>query len=308
MGFFRRRRDPLEPTLMDSISAGMQKGGKAYRWLFNISLFALFVPVAVLVVGAVRQYLTSSLVLWMSIVAIIGFSCIVALYWVRFLEANEHKIVSIVFLSLTILNAVIWIASAIVIVNLYRNLRDGNANFDYPNALNFIKVVLVITLQIVTANFIARMIIKYKKTYIGVQVIAYASHAYIDLWLTLLLWCIGIKATDFSFNWNLFNLIIGPTMMTLFVLALIYSVLVNSIIKSTDRRKIIRMADKFDEMDEENITPETFKKPTEKTAETEQKTKQSVEEKLAKLKDLFDKNLITEEEYNTKRNDILSDM
>ena len=297
MGLFRRRRYYDDSaSLSEMITEGMEKGGKVYKILFNTALLALFVPIAIIITGIVRGYLSSGLMLAMVIIAIIGFASILSLHWVRNLENGKEKIVSIVLLVLTGITTIIWIISAIVIIALYEKAK-ANANFNYAGAITFIKVSLIISLQFITANFITRMILKYKTSYIAVQAIAYASNLYIDIWLTLLLCCVSsITASGFEFNKQLFFTLIGPTMATLFLIALVYSALVNNIIKTTDQRRVIRAAETLESHSETTKAQETAK------------ANDSVEAKLEKLQALLDKKLITQEEFDKKRQDIINDM
>lgn len=299
MSIFGRRGNQKHEETLNNIIDTMEKGGKAHRIIFNIALFALFIPIAVIVVGIVRQTITSGLTLAMSITAIIGFACILSLYWVRHLENNQYKIISWTFLGLTLFVAVIWIISACLIIALYEKAK-ANQNFNYASAVNFVRITLIISMQVVTANFISRMFLKYKKTYIGVQAIAYASNIYIDIWVTMLLICISISKSGFNFNWNIWNLLIGPTMLTLLILSFIYAAFINSIIKTLDQRKVTRAADKVESMTNQEIK-ETVKE------EIKEETN-SVEERLNKIKELKDKGIITQEEYEAKRADILKDM
>ena len=86
-------------------------------------------------------------------------------------------------------------------------------------------------------------------------------------------------------------------MWTLIALALVYVAISNSVMKNIDKRKLQNMAD------ENAYTTSRAENPNVNT-----KRDQSPDEKLTKLKFLLDRNLITQEEYDEKKKEILKDL
>lgn len=319
MGLFSRRRESVNTN-------PKPQGGKYYRLVNTCAIVGLFVAVGVLVfmITGVIPW-TSNLVGIIAAIAIICFSCLLALPWVRKIENNEFKILSYVFLGIVGLSCVLWLISDIVVVSEYKTIMASTKvelteeeNLKLVGSLlrtiNFLKASVLISIQFSVASFIATGITKYRKTMIPFQAIAYASYLFCDIWFTSFLFTVNINSNVsaivaegsenmfdkiFTINENLFITLTSRVMLTIFALAIAYVIISNAIIKRQEQTRVKHTA--------EDIAYGRVSTTVE-PAKAEPATVESAEEKLAKLKRMFDNELISKEEYEAKKDEILKDM
>ncbi len=269
-----------------------------WSFLQTIAILGLFVDVAILVLGIRGAFhFNSNFVLILLIILIVSFSLLMSMPWIKRLEKKNDKIVSIVFLSVLIVFAILWIAATIVAVNLVKKVGEGLDAGKLANSLNFIKFTLIATMQFAIANLITTTILKYRKKLIVLQAIMYASNIYVDVWFTILFLCLKISKNGFSFNLNPF--LFNGVVITILLIAICYTLILNSIVRKTQRRKYGYSMFDLDGNDEES---ENLKQ------KQNSKIEPTTEEKLVELKKMLDQNLITQEEYNKKKEDILNKM
>ena len=311
----RNRRENPKPS-----------GGKIYKMVNMTSIFGVFVAVGFLVLMITKTIPWSSNAIGIvAAIAILCFSCILALPWIRKIENKEYKTLSYVFLGLVAACCVLWIVSDIVIISQYksiktlitdRSLTDEQVIDIVSNlfsSLNFLKVAIFITIQFSVASFVATAVTKYGRTMILFQAIAYASYAFVDFWFSGLLFTFSINSNlkemrdidagikqVFSFNEGFFGFLTGKVVLTILILAVVYVAISNAIMKRQDRRKLSTILEDIGEdgsIKEEKIIETSSDEPVE-----------TIEEKLEKLKNMYEKNLITQEEYEQKKSDLLKDM
>ncbi len=303
-------------------------GGKLYKIINTCSIVGLFVAVGLVVLmimGTINC--TSSIVGIVAAIAILCFSCILALPWIRKIENNEFKVLSYVFLGIVAASCLLWIISDIVIISEYKAIRAASAKSDLTDeesakllssilaTINFLKASIFISIQFSVASFIATGITKYKKTMLPFQVIAYVSYLFCDFWFSGFLFSVNINSNIkklqaeglddminriFSVNEKLLNFLTSKAMITIFVLAIAYVIIANAIIKRQEQRRIKNAS--------EDIATGKVAVVGNDNIQEEQIVSETPEEKLEKLKTMFEKELITKEEYETKKNDILKDM
>ncbi len=276
-GWLNRRRDD---RAQDS---------KLYRTISTISIIGLFVCVVLFVFG-IMQIIKFNAIL-IGIIGTIGclcLGCVLMLPWIRRLEHKELKVVSLVFIGLNALVPILWIASIWIIIGVS---KQGSFSVGLAN---FLKTVLIISLQFIVASYIATGITKYKKTMIVFQTIAYACYLYVDFIFTYLFCCIKFGGESLVSISSGITLLSSVWIWAIFVIALIFMGIANGIMYRSDLRKI------------RNAAEDVYVKETDKEKTNDEKA--NVEEQLSKLKELLDKNLITEEEYNKKRSDIIDKM
>ena len=294
-----------------------------HRSIQTASILVLFACVAVLISGIFNKFLTAGLTLTLSIFIIISLGAILCLPWLARVSDSKQRVFSIVMLALLGGSAILWVISAIFIYLLYKNGETYSAN-TVVIFLNFVKACMIISFQAIEANMISLCIIKFKKQYIPFQAIMYASYLFVDLWVSIVLAGVKINTgngVEFS---PVLPSFFSAGMITVLVIAIIYIIIANAIINSIEARKNgeyydIRgrrrhrgaaltgaLMDSFTDI--EDYDTNNKKSENAEQAKTETKNEASVEEKLAKLKDLLDKNLITEEEYNQKKAKILEEM
>lgn len=304
------------------------QGGKYYRIVNTSAIVGLFVAVGILVLmvtGTIPW--TSSKVGIIAAVAILCFSCLLALPWIRKIENNEFKILSYVFLGIVGLSCILWLISDIVIISEYKAIKAaaGKELTDDEQiklisgllrTINFLKASVLISIQFSVASFIATGITKYRKTMIPFQAIAYVSYLFCDFWFTSFLFTVNIKsnvgsiiasgASDildkiFVINEGLFKFLTSKAMLTIFVLAIAYVLVSNAIIKRQEQTRIKHAAE---DLAYGRVSSTVEPQPV----QAEPATAESPEEKLAKLKKMYESELISQEEYEAKKSEILKDM
>ena len=126
------------------------------------------------------------------------------------------------------------------------------------------------------------------------QTIAYASYTYFDIFVTFCLFCLNFDAANEKvYLSDAIKLLKNKIVLTLFVLALVYMLISNTIMKSIEVRRA------------KNVIEDAYYR----SFETEENVEmQTAEQKLEQLKSMLDKQLITQDEYDQKRAEILKDM
>ena len=299
-------------------------GGKLYKIINTCSIVGLFVTVGLVVLmimGTIKC--TSSVVGIIAAIAILCFSCILALPWIRKIENNEFKVLSYVFLGIVALSCLLWIISDIVIISQYKVIKAASLKDELTNeestklfnslvgSLNYLKTAVFISIQFSVASFVATGVTKYRKTMLPFQVITYVSYLLCDLWISTFLFTINVKKINasnvgdinkiFIINENLLKFLTSKAIVTIFVIAIAYVIIANAIIKRQEQR---RLKNASEDLAKGNVAVVT----SANSQETPVATVETPEEKLAKLKSMYEKELITKEEYETKKNDILKDM
>ena len=304
------------------------RGGKIYKAVNTTSIIGLFATMTIIVLMITKTIPWSSNVVGIiAAIAILCFSCILALPWIRKIENNEFKTLSYVFLGLVAASCILWIIADIVIISQYKSIKAAilaenlteEENLEIISGLfrtlNFLKVTMFLTLQFSVASFIATTITRYRKTMIPFQAIAYASYAFVDFWVSGILFSFSInsnlkkfqdvgldKAMDeiFHLNVDFVKFLTNKVVLTILFLAVVYVAISNAITKRQDNRKLRTI---LEDMTEDGNIRET--KPVEdKPAEVVE----TIEDKLAKLKSMYEKELITKEEYEEKKSKLLEDM
>lgn len=299
-------------------------GGKLYKIINTCSIVGLFVTVGLVVLmimGTIKC--TSSVVGIVAAIAILCFSCVLALPWIRKIENNEFKVLSYVFLGIVALSCLLWIISDIVIISQYKVIKAASLKDELTNeestklfnslvgSLNYLKTAVFISIQFSVASFVATGVTKYRKTMLPFQVITYVSYLFCDLWISTFLFTINVKKVNasnvgdineiFIINENVLKFLTSKAVVTIFVIAIAYVIIANAIIKRQEQR---RLKNASEDLAKGNVAVVT----SANSQETPVATVETPEEKLAKLKSMYEKELITKEEYETKKNDILKDM
>lgn len=316
MGLFSKRK-----------AESSYQGGKLYKIINSCSIVGLFVAVGIIVlmIGEIIPW-SSTMVGLIAAVAILCFSCILALPWIRKIEQNEFKILSYVFLGIVGLSCVLWLISDIVVISQYKVLM-ANSGKDLSNeeslklvsgvlrTINFLKASVFISIQFSVASFIATGITKYKKTMIPFQSIAYLSYLFCDFWFSSFLFTVninsnvaGIQAENFGdtigqifrVNEKYLSFLVSKIMLTLFLLAITYVIISNAIIRRQEQTRLKHTA--------EDISKGRVSLADTTSAASVPTNSETPEEKLAKLKKMYENELISKEEYESKKSDILKDM
>lgn len=302
--------------------------GRLYKAINLSSIIGLFITVGVLVlmVTTILPW-NSNLVGIIAALAILCIGCNLALPWIVKLEKKEFIKLSYVFLGLVALFTILWIVCDILIIAKYKAIRDAiNANLTETetarlmngivDALNFIKITVFLSLQFSIATFIATYVTRFKKSNLVLQVIAYICFFIVDIWVSLFMFSLNaysnFEMADLSLsdilylNQDLLLFLVRKGVIVVVALAFIYVAISKSILNR------LTLSDRVRNMASEEIAKAPIEKaPANVSAEPvqpQEKSKEDATEKLEKLKEMLDKNLITQEEFDAKKAEILKDM
>ncbi len=281
----------------------LKKKFNLFKLLQNVAVIGLFLVVGLGVLfGTNILPRTSYAIEFTFIAGLLLLGILIVLPWAKYLEQKEYKIVSLVFLIATAICVILWELSTILIFSAYRN-QTGNAGI-----IQLVRITLVISIQVIIASFIGKFIIKYHAKYIPFQVIAYMSMLFLDFYLSTLLFGIQIGTDEITFSSNISNLlfhnrvILGFLILSAVYLGVAYGV-INEARKRRVRNTILAKNRKLNKdiglMDLDDEDEEDLKNaPVANDAEAQ----------LEKIKSMFDKGLITKEEYDAKRQTIIDKM
>ncbi len=291
MSLFNKNSSRMSKTLAD-----FQDGGKVYKIVTTCAIVGLFVAVGLLVMGITMQFINATITLVLAILAVICFVAIATLPWIKKYEQGQFRKTSITFMIINGICAILWIVGVILVYVLYVKSRDG-ADYDPTKALKIIKIIIIVSIQFLTASSIATLITRYKKSFLAFQVITYISTVFVDVYVSLLLFSVYFnEARDLQMNSDLLSILGAPIMIGLFCMFLVFTAISAGIVTRLERNRVERVHDAVANTVDVNGNIVSDSKPT------------SEKDRMAKLKQMYDDGLITEEEYNTKRAEILKNL
>lgn len=307
MGFFKKQREKFNKKM----DAGNH--GQLYRIINSISMTGIFIVAAVIVLSISGIFAMTSTIFGLTgTVMFLCLAAMLALPWVKWIEKKQHKKLAIVFLALIAVCLIMWIVCLWLGVSLYRQLRDGaglNAVDNFVGTINTMKFTLVFSLQFIFASTIANGIIKYKKTYIPFQAFTYASHLYLDFYITTFIFCLSFSKAEghatIALSQNV-NILIHPVTLTILALSVVFMAISSGFMKRLEKDRAQQLMETTVELAEKHI--EQLEKGETPKTEPKAKEEESIEEKLAQLKNLLDKKLITQEEYDQKRKELIDNL
>ena len=288
------------------------KGGVIYKAVNYTSITGLFIVVG-LVVLALTKTITFTADLFGILVAagILCFACMLTLPWIRKIEKKEWMKTSIVFIGIIAACAILWIIADILAVSFYKQIKQQIIAEEITEelmrkgagTLKYVQISVILTMQASFASFVGTYITKYRATMIPFQVIAYVSYLIVDVWTTIALLTVSINQNAanmkdvFALNSETWKFLLNKVVLTIFVLSIAYSALSKIITERIDAGRRKNISDDILEASEKNTS-----------ASENEEVSQTVEYKLEKLKSMFEKELITKEEYEAKRAEILKDL
>jgi len=282
--------------------------GKLYRALSTAAYVGVFAAFAIIIFSIVLGW-NMNAYLWgvIATIAILSLGLISALPWIRRIEKNNFKVVSLVFSIFIAVCVVLWLICLWMIVVIIATHNADSALW----FAQFLKITIIVSLQLMVATFVGNVIIKCGKTMLAIQVISYLSYVFVDFYLSYLLLCISIDplaSSPISVNADALGVLGKSWMIALFVLALVYCLISNAIIKSVENKRVKAIAEDFvlkAQQEQAQPTVNINLVGAQQAPATEQK---DVRAKLEDLKKLKEDGLITEEEYNQKREQILKEL
>ena len=298
----RKERDREENSkqLKNSLLAPKSKLKSA---LTSAVLIGFFLGIALLIVYIADLIgRTHEFGLIIAIVFIITTLLSLAIPWSVNIEKKQNVKLSIAFLCFVGVCAIFWIISAFLIYHIFRDIIAVESSVVPSKSLNFIRVSLFITLQFVIANLITSSMMRYKKNLIIFQSVMYASNLYVDFYLSFLIWCFTINEKGFDIVAGNLAFLKNGVVLTILVIAIVYVIVCKSILNRIQKKKgglIGVVADSYGSIIDSQEEAKAAAKEEPKVQEAKP------DEKLAKLKEMYEKELITKEEYDSKRSEII---
>ena len=286
-----------------------EKEGPIYKILTNVAIVGLFIAVGIMVVGVVSHSFTRWTTLALLIVAILCLGILLLLPWIRKIENKKTLPLAWTFVGFTGACVLLWIISSILIIMIYDKIDHGTITDGFGiGCIIFFQIAIIISLQFILAQVVASTILRYMKKYMPFQIIMYISYAFADFWLTCLALCIRYNAAEVVFSQGLWAFLASPPMYTLFSVALVYCLLSSVVINSIEKRRYYNARQDVTDAIERHAEMLNQQAEAQANAAAQEKEtpKDDTKAKLTKLKEMLDEGLINEEEYNKKREELLS--
>lgn len=227
--------------------------------------------------------------------------------------ASWRKFVVFAFWGLTAICTLLWIISVFIISDEAIALVEDQ-ELDLSGTSTMLRISVIVTLQVAVGSVIAASTMRYGKKYLGLRVVIYATLAYLDFWLS---WFVGGTTVPKLSGKVFFAPIHVTGLWVIAILAAVALLTAGGIFGAQARRKEIELFMKGDvealtegdvDLIDSTATHSWGKKETPAPAAPSAPAGKDPEQQLAKIKDLLDKGLITEEEYHAKRQDIIDKM
>ena len=298
--FGRRRRydyDDYDPI----IQLDPNSGGKLYKIISSIAIIGIFAAAGLLVLAFTDSLPLSAISFgFVFSVAVICLGAISTLPWIRRFENNDNKKIATAFLIVIGVCVLLWLICVWLGVIIYKRAQADIESLNAAIALIWIiKITLLISLQLIVSSTITNVLLKYKKTLIPFQVVTYASHLYIDFYLTYLILCLGVNSEGPYVSEGI-SFLGHKAAWVLLILAFVYAIISSSILRSIEVKK---MRNEAKETAANGAKDETAQKQQEAA-----KTSDTPQQKLENLKKMYEQELITKEEYEQKRSEIIKDL
>ena len=271
-----------------------------FKLLQNITLIGL-----ILVIGLITLFATGALprtmgaIEFTTMVGLALFGILLILPWANYYNQNRYKTLSLVFLIATGICILLWEISTLVVFGALRKASGSTG------ILHLVRITLFLSMQVIIASSICSCVIKFYKKYIPFQVVIYLSLAYVDFYLSTLLFGVTIGSGEIGFSSTVKDLLFfNPIVRALMILAVAYLITFFSIITNSRKRRVRNAILAKDRKLSGDIglidMDDNEEEPKAKSNDTEAQ--------LEKLKGMFDKGLINQEEYDAKRRVILEKM
>ncbi|MCH5163166.1 MAG: SHOCT domain-containing protein [Clostridiales bacterium] len=229
-----------------------------------------------------------------------------------------HKIMVFAFWGLIGVCVVLWIISVFVVGDGILTFVQAVSGEDKSpldptllKAYTMLRVSIIVTLQVAVGSVIGASTMRYGNKYLMLRVVMYVAALYLDIWLS---WFVG-GVTINGLTSRTFPPISNTFLWVLAVMMLVALIAAGAIFGSQARRKEIELFMKGDmealtDGDVDLIDAQANRKTAEPAPSPQQSApvEKDPEQQLAKIKDLLDKGIITEEEYAAKRKDIIDKM
>ena len=274
-----------------------------YKVVHNIAIFGTFTAIAIIVLAIFGLLKLSTFIFGLTAtIVIVSVGCLMILPWLKIFEKGQNKKIAIVFMCFVIVCTVLWLICLYLGIYIYEGIKSQTANKEtLIYTLKLIKITLIISLQFIVTSLVASTIIKYKKQMILFQIITYISNLFFDLYLTCFLLCVTISSEKGLIISENISFLFNKVVLALFALSVIYMALSSKIMQNVEEKRFKTAMDENYDMYGEQINHTEILK--------EQKAPQNIiEARLEKLQSMLDKKLITQEEFDEKRKEIIKDL
>lgn len=269
---------------------------KLYRFIQTIAIICMFASVGLAILMSFKyiEYSSATLAIVL-VILVVSVSCMMVLPWIKQLSKGEFKILCYVMFALIGFSCILWAVDVVIGISIADAIvKSSNTKFVWQ--LNFLKISLILTFQIIVASSIASCVVKYRKSMIIFQVITYISNLFIDFYGTFALACMHITADGITFSSNIKFLTDKLTIMFA-VMALSFVIISNWVVNRMERRRRRdALAPMFDDFEQNQAKANVNQNISEK----------SIQQQLKDLKEMLANNLITEEEYARKRDELIN--
>ena len=214
--------------------------------------------------------------------------------WAKRLRMHNYGTISKIFIYLCATLCGLLIISDIFIINIVVTSKTLEQSIFQ---INFIKWVLIFVIQFSIFSTIVNSYLQFSKDRLPLQILSGIAYIVFDVYATTIIIAVSISKEDgFSFNNSVMNYLFSKPMITLLVIACFIfatSLIWFSALKIHSKKSGVNIdRRKYIEKDNQN-------------KEENQKEQSVIETKLEELNSMYEKKLITEDEYNQKRKDIL---
>lgn len=289
------------------------KDGKIYKLVQLASISVIMIAIALVILEAFQLLNVGSTANGIIIsIGVIGLGGLTALPWVRVFESigdRRFKITAIVFLCLIGVCVLLWITCVWQIIGIINDVRAEKGDEALDNllkSLNVIRISIILSMQFVILSGLVMNVIKYRKELLPYQVMFGVSMLYVDFYLTLWLTAFTVTKDGFEINPTA-TVLTNQWLLAIFVIALLLTAFPAAIFRRTDRKRLLAAKrDNLKELVSDDPQPQanTYNNPyAQNNAYGD-----SVEKKLQKLQKLYANGLISQEEYEAKRAEILNDI
>ena len=280
---------------------------KVFKTLTNISLYMSISFASILVLMGIGTIPVSQfMVTILALLLILSICSFIAMPWAKRYGLKNNKKISLSILVATGIFCVLLCISAMLVINIIFAVKDNNELevASFVKSIKFVKFTFIFTLQFIAGTTIADKYFNFGNNKIPMQVLTALSYISIDTFLTLIVSMMTISSENgIDFDENITTIVTSKFWWSLvavsFVIIISFKAYMNALNKKS-RRTGINMYEQF-HSENELVKDKPITPPIENDTN-------DVRKKLEELKYLFDNQLITQEEYERKKADILKNM
>lgn len=326
--FFGRRR--YQNAMTDEYRAALkqlrQQQSKLYRGVRAAVIFmAIMAAVFMALCFAVKSLRVPFLFKFCLVVFALCLGGAACLPWITQFErdrrrkargeevANWRFYIAYGFFAFIGVCTLLWVIAVFIIGgNIIENILNSTGAEISSGEFTLLRVAIFLSLQAVVGSVVATGILRHGKRYLVPHCIMYVALGYLDIYLSWMALGITVKGIEE----NTFPPISVTFLWVLAIMTGVAFLIAAFLLNAQTRRKEIELLMKgdvkaltegdVDLIDAQASTANMYRSEDESKAAPA--PERSVEEQLAKLQELLDKGIITEEEYAEKRKDIIAKM